>query len=634
MKYVENSFVSAMCRTAVYQNAIKQMAMEVDSFFLSFSDSPSHLSGWGHRYFCPDDGGRLIFDVTKPHEHVCSVCGKKVEGRVYDEAWVAFYRNLAFVTALKAAVVYRVNDNTHYLDISKSILSCYIPHYLSYPLHNKEGEIFQTDEEASWGCGRLMPQGLNESILMVRAIETLEILGSDAGSDFLQVFHEQFVRPFYQLIMPQVNKVHNIPCWNLSGLGAAALFFHDADVLDFVFQGEFNIRRQLREGVTQDGFWYEGSIHYNFFLLEGVSSLLVLAHVHDQDFGTEAENTIIKMLQAAYAYAFDNQTFPVPNDGWPAINLKTYSYVYYMVSKVFGEDSVVGNLVKNIENGKEKRGTLPLSESYYVNNEIPLERLLFAYDWDMHHFEPIKRSSMLFGKSNFAMLRQGKFNLFFKYGLNGPSHAHPDILEFELAYGKEMVSRDLSNAGYHSRLCNSWQRKTACHNSVTRDGEDITSREPGTLLSYSPDSVSASSELFSDVKATRTMSVTGHGLEDELSIKGKEEASYDLFLHIEKAFSLEEGFPAEPSILGYEGNGYEHFSSVRKYVGPKDACFNMRAGKTVLVLSFHLGAQEDLFIAQSPDNPASHSRLSFIRRMKGEVVIFKMSMEISEKIKS
>ncbi len=47
------------------------------------------------------------------------------------------------------------------------------------------------------------------------------------------------------------------------------LAMKDQEMIDYAFTSPFNIRRQLAEGVTADGFWYEGSIHYNFFFVGG-----------------------------------------------------------------------------------------------------------------------------------------------------------------------------------------------------------------------------------------------------------------------------------------------------------------------------------------------------------------------------
>ena len=140
---------------------------------------------------------------------------------------------------------------------------------------------------------------------------------------------------------------------------------------------------------------------------------------------------------------------------------------------------------ENIE-AQEEQDPLPLSESYYVHNTIPLERLLFTSGFAFDEFVPIDRAPYAYPHSNYAMLRKGPLNVFVKYGLNGPSHAHPDIMNIEIAYRDLMISRDLSNAGYRSRLCNEWHRKTLSHTTVVCNGKDIEYTSSG-ILRYSPE---------------------------------------------------------------------------------------------------------------------------------------------------
>lgn len=124
---------------------------------------------------------------------------------------------------------------------------------------------------------------------------------------------------------------------------------HDQEMIDYAFKSQFNMHEQLKKGVTKDGFWYEGSIHYNFFLLEGVSYLFLFSKIYDYDFGQESTAILERMFVQAYQYAFDNLYLPNPNDGWPDLNLKTFSYVYHTAARAFGEYSPVGNILKIIE---------------------------------------------------------------------------------------------------------------------------------------------------------------------------------------------------------------------------------------------------------------------------------------------
>lgn len=83
-------------------------------------------------------------------------------------------------------------------------------------------------------------------------------------------------------------------------------------MIDYAFKSQFNMHEQLKKGVTKDGFWYEGSIHYNFFLLEGVSYLFLFSKIYDYDFGQESTAILERMFVQAYQYAFDNLYLPIP----------------------------------------------------------------------------------------------------------------------------------------------------------------------------------------------------------------------------------------------------------------------------------------------------------------------------------
>ena len=455
MNYVNDRFCE-LVQLPRNRQAILAMKKDVDDFLPSFCDSPAKLSRWGHHYFCDDDGGRLIFDLNSPHSHRCEICGKVYSNDVQDGVWVTFYRNRAVVLALVSAAVYKATGETKYRDYALQVIDFYAAHYHEFVLHNKENKIFDSYETMKWGCGKMMPQGLNEAIVAIRFIQTIEILRPELEQEWLENVHRKLFREMFRLLAPQAVEIHNISCWSLAAIGVMGLAMKDQEMIDYAFTSPFNIRRQLAEGVTADGFWYEGSIHYNFFLLEGVSYLFLFSKIYGYDFGQESTAIFERMFEKAYEYAFDNLYLPNPNDGWPNLNLRTFSYVYHTAARAFGEKSKVGNLLKIIENDPNPRTTLPLSEPYYCCGTVCLEQLLFNIDFDYSDYRPVAHVSNTFPTSNFAMLRNNNWNVFVKYGLNGKSHAHPDIMNIEVMYKDQRISRDLSNAGYQSRLCNEW----------------------------------------------------------------------------------------------------------------------------------------------------------------------------------
>ncbi len=630
MQYLNEHYKEAILKNPKYLQAIEKMKKEVREFYDTFYDDPKVISVWGHNYFCDYDGGRLIFDIHKPHEHKCSVCGKVFSNEIYDGVWVYFYRNQAILSAWKAAGIYAFTHETLYLTIAKHLLSFYADHYKEFVLHNKEGKIYSSYEEMKWGCGRILPQGLNESIICIRMIQALEIIKNDVSPEFLNELYEKMFSEMVLLFKPQIDQIHNIRCWNNCALGLIGLFFHKEEVIHFVFHGPYNIRRQIDEGVTEDGFWYEGSIHYNFFTLEGITPLLLFSEIYHYDFGAKEKEIVHKMFIHAYHYAFDNQVLPNPNDGWPNINLKTYSYIYHMASRVFGEYSDVGNLLKNIENHPLPRTTLPLSKPYYIDNEIAYERLLLNTDYDFDVYEKVIPVAKNFPKSNFATLRNDNINVFVKYGLNGPSHSHPDLINMEIMYKNRMISRDLSNCGYRAKLCDEWHRTSLAHNVVIRNGENIPSVSPGKTLEFQPTKICAKAEnVYPQVDAIRTIEIDSCHIMDCYEIHAAEEATFDYVFHLESDFEIS-SLPLEKATLGYEKNGYQHvLETYRVKDCPSKLTFFARAKDLVLTLEFETQNKE-VFILKTMDNPVNKTRTTILLREKGTTILYQMKLTIKE----
>ncbi len=631
MKYLNDNYVSAINNNSAYKAAIIKIKSEVDDFYSSFNDDPSIISEWGHYYFCNYDGGRLIYDRKNPKSHKCEICGKDYTDEVYDGVWTYFYRNEAILTAWKAAALYAYDKNPHYLDILMEIIGFYAKNYTKFVIHNKERDRFLNIDDMKWGCGRIMPQGLNESIIAIRMIQALEIVKSDLPKSFLDEIYHSMFKEIFKLLKPQVNQIHNIRCWNNSAIAVMGFFFNDKEMIDFVFNGEYNIIRQIKEGVTKDGFWYEGSIHYNFFTLEGITPALLFSSIYNYDFDLDAKNIIRNMFISAYNYAFTNLYLPNPNDGWPSINLKTYSYIYSVAAKVFNSDKEIVNILKIILNNKYPRTTLPLSKPYYINNEIAFEQLLLNTDMDIHNYSIIPQKTLNFSMSSFGMIRNENMNVFVKYGLNGPSHAHPDIINIEVMYKDGMISRDISNAGYISLLCNEWHRRSLAHNTVIMNGLDITSRSPGKTLKYSKDHIICEAlNVYDGVDEIREIKLLKNGFSDIVQIKSANDGVFDYVFHLENDINLAISNDFISSSLGFKENGYQYVKDVMKY-NKKTDFLTLEAKRSNQNIAIDLDLKDhELYVAKTMDNPVNKERTTIIIRGNGKNICYKMSLRIGE----
>ncbi|WP_025724502.1 heparinase II/III domain-containing protein [Acholeplasma granularum] len=681
MNYFDiNALNDAKQEMPAFNQMIETMKKEVIEFATNFKDDPKLLSEWGHHDFCKLDGGKLIFDVNKPHDHICEICGTNNQSKLLDGVWVYNYRNLAILNIWKSAFLFKKTNNKIYLEYIYKILGFYSDNYTSFKLHNKEGLIFDDYETMKWGAGRLMPQGLNEAIITVRIINALELIKDDIDPKFLSDLKKNYFDEVTKLLIPQVDKIHNISCWKNSAIGMIGLFFNDKKNIEFAFNGTYNIVEQVKKGVTKDGFWFEGSIHYNFFTLEGIINLLLFSKIYNYQPEITLENTVKQMLEAAYYYAFDNHILPNPNDGWPDINLKTYSYIYSVATKIYGLDSHIANLLKLIEQSPTPRVELPLSKPYYYNNEISLERLILVPNLDLKSVKAVPTKSTNFPSSQYAILKNDRVNVFLKYGHNGPSHAHLDKMNIEATIDDILITRDLSNAGYGNQYCNEWHRMTPSHNTVVIDGKNHRSMAPGKTLLFSDSEMSFKATSIYDIELvelsnlrktmnhdevtkyikhnyrlteedvekllnnddldlnklaqkdnkeidfTRTIKLNDDGYVDTFLVESNKEVNMDLFMHVEGDLITEvKGVEAS---LDFNTDGYQHIHNVR-LIDENKTDVNLKWLISGKVFEYNLNLENaKLFLADTFDNPITKSRQTLIIRYYGNRKEFKQIWKI------
>ncbi len=602
---------------STYQEMLETMRAETEKFCKEFHDSPDYLSEWGHNYFCPTDGERLIFDLDKPHHHECQLCHTVYQNKTFDNVWVYFYRNQAILTLMKLAVLYKMDGDANHLVEYKKILGFYADNYTKFALHAKDKIIEDVNYDIGGGA-RLMPQGLNEAIVAIRIIISLEILQGDLDEAFVNGLTEKLFNPLASILTPQLIRIHNIPCWLNSAVGVIGLFTKNQSFIDLVFNGEFGINEQLKQGVTADKFWYEGSIHYNFFLLEGVVDLMAFSELYGQEFASKG--IVEEMLVQAYHYAFDNDILPNPNDGWPNVTLKTYEYIYCLATKVFGADSEVGNLYKHIVANERKRVEFPLSKPYYCG-ETSFERLVCLPEIDVMNRTDVKRSSKCFENSYFAMLKNDTVNLFMKYGHRGPSHAHPDKMNLEIMLNGASLSRDLSNTGYASTLCNEWHRQSLSHNTVVVDGENHVSMEGGKVLEYTDSTCHTHIDtVYEGVDFERKVEIGNAGFSDVFTVSSAVSHTYDWVFHSEAV--LVSAPACEAAEIGFAANGYQHLKEVKRIQTEGDTLtLEWTLNDQTLTSTFDVTGKE-VFLAKTYDNPVSGYRTGILLREKAANATF------------
>lgn len=599
------------------------MAAEVRTFAAEFHDDPAALSDWGHKYFCPADGGHLHWDAHSPVAHVCVVCEKIYTGAPYDRAWTTFYRNEAFQTVRKAAVLWSHRGEPDSLAALQKILGFYADHYHEFPWHSRD-TLVDTPTPNGSGAGKIMPQGLNEAIILVRAVQALELTRDALEPAFVEKISAKLLVPAAEFLAPQANRVHNIPTWVDAAVGTIGLFLGRQDwIAQALDDPAAGVQVQLKEGLTEDSLWYEGSIHYHYFTLEAALSLLVPAARQGLR-RPRAEEAVRAGLEAGWRFAFSSGRFPAPNDGWPDVGLKTYIHVYDLGEALFGSDSAVAAIRRALVEDPSPRTDVPLSRPYYFEDRLTLERLIVGLPCQdktlpVDRYPALKRGSYVLRGSCFALLRSPGLEVFVKYGHNGPSHAHPDKMNLEVALGEQFLTRDLSNAGYGSPLCDQWHRSSPAHNTVVVDGQDHQSTERGRVLWFDRDQVAVrAADVYPGVDFARTLSLSHGGFADLFEVKSEESHTYDWFFHVDG--DLDQDLPGVPASLEM-GGAYQLLEQVRELPRAAEYEFRFRvAGHQARFQAAGEGLKA--YLCRSLDNPVSGRRWAIVLRAQGVLARF------------
>lgn len=621
MQYIEDmATVQENAQTEHGRRLVKRLHTDVQWFSANFKDDPKELSGWGHHYFCLRDGAFLHYDRTSPFSHRCPICGNVYKGGDFDAAWLCLYRYEALMSAVEAAVLYRLEGNTAYLRHFRRILGFYSDHYEEFEAHGKG--------PTTSGNGKIMPQALNEAIFLVKAVNGLEILRGSLPDPFVQDVCRKLLLPGARFVNEQKKIIHNIPCWINSAVGAVGLFTGDDELVRLAFDSPLGLADQVRRGVTESHFWYEGSIHYNCFTLEAFLNQILMARIHQKKIPDDVDRAVYDMLLAPCRLTFSNGVLPNPNDGWPNLNLKTYSYLYEMAAKLYDSDDL-RRILSDIYSQQIRRTALLMSSPVYAGDYC-LEWLLFSRPMRQEAKNlGIWSKTVNFEPSCYAMLREENCEVFFKYGHRSPSHAHPDKMNLEVMAFGTPVSRDLSNCGYAAPLCNEYHRTSVAHCTVVLDGHSHPDTQLGECRFWRdrPAALSAHvKDAYPGVDFVRCVTLQKNGFSDRFDVHGEKGHVIDWFFHVEG--ELVDPPKSESASLGFGQDGYQHLKDVQV----------IRSTAPVLRLHWRFangvfGIQEvnmqgvTAYLCKSYDNPVNRLRRTVILRVHGRDAEFSQNWQ-------
>lgn len=602
LPFRENGLVQR-AQSARLRPLMQRMESDVAWFARNFQDDPAALSGWGHHYFCDTDGALLQYNRTDPLHHRCPQCGKIFTQNTYREAWRYLYRYEAFQSAYEAAALYRITGDRKYALHIETILGYYATHYEEFVPHG----------EAS-GLGRITPQMLDESVFMVRAVCAVQLARSDLSDTFLVHVTQNLLLPAARFVAGQKKGIHNISCWINACLMGVGLVTGSDDLVQEALYASTGLIQQVRHGVTADHFWFEGSLHYNFYTIEALLHTLLFADQYGAVLPDDVRETIHGMMISPCRLAFRDKLLPNPNDGWPNIGLQTYAYLYELAAFLF-DDPALADALRQIEKTDLVQADLPMGGPVTVG-AVSLEHLLYGTDIAPQN-SALFNTNCHFPASNYAMLRNDVAEIFVKYGHQSPSHAHPDKMNLEVHALGEIITSDPSNCGYAAPLCGAYYRRTHAHNTVMLDGLDHPTTVPGFCDKWEPGHLLCvrAADAYPGVDFLRQVELTADGFRDTFTVTSRTPHWMEWFFHIQG--SPDFPLPKECTVSDYNRPGIDQIRHMAD--GSMKLCW--RVGSVLAQQTLHADGAE-ILLGKSAGNPANTDRNVVIMRLYGSSARF------------
>jgi oligo-alginate lyase len=517
-----------------------EMKNDLAQWMAAYSDDPGRRAGWGHDYNCQSCSGRLSFDLSSPRAHSCPACGRMNEGIKLDEAWNNMYRGKANQQVLAAAVTHCIEPDPRYLGYIRQVLDLYASDY----------DRFDNRAVAMRFQGKIMNQHLDDAVGMMTIMLGLEMVREEFTPAELDRYHRDLFRREADLFDFFATRIYNIPVWIKCAEAMIGVLFDDTHLVDRAFTGKYGILDQLRRGVTADGLWYEGSMHYHFYTLQPLCYLLLACQWRNFNLPEmpEIRATVERMLEYPLALLFKNGQFPNPNDAHPVVRLDNYATQYECASTLFDND-LFRQACGRMHSGENSGG---------------LWRLMF------NHWPKCQRvgdfGSVNYADAYMAMLRGDDTEVFVKYGTHTRLHVHPDIMNIELAFDDDVVAADLGTGGYGSNLFAEWQRLTPSHNTVAIDMQSQRSLADGIVETFDEENGSlkvTAKGIYDAVNYTRHLRVGDRQLEDRFDVLTYEEHTMDWFFYC--LGDLQCDYDTEALASLGDANGYQHLFDIRQF---------------------------------------------------------------------
>lgn len=512
-----------------------------DTWMQKRRDHVEWQAGWYHDFVSPRDGSTLVWTPDEPGEFTLhSASDPRVElTPKLRAAWNYQFRAAHGNYLVSAARLYRLTGDKKYAEWAAGQLDFYATNLASWPATPPPQKPGDKPGAAPVKPGwRLMSQSLDEAVLLIKFVNTARILGDYVTPERKARWFTELFQPEAILLSESLLSIHNMACWQRSATACVALYYDDAALWKSAIEDRYGVRDLLAKGVTSDYLWREQSLGYNAYVTRALMPLFEFASLKGEADKLRTEMEIVEnLLLAPIAMRFATGQLPSPADGGrpqPAPD----ATILASASRLF--PTKIGIAAQETTRSWES-----------LLDPLP------ALPSGKEDVAPPRAVSLNMESSRMAIMKQGRWQVFFHYGQLVRTHSEAEALNFEAFYDRTDITHDPGTTGYGAPLTQQFLVTGLAHNVPLIDSLGQEGWNPGTLQTFDAAGgrMSASQPTYrKNVGAERTLEINGETLTDTVEVVATDKQPHELGLLVQlqgKAL-LSSAFTPDGNLAGPE----------------------------------------------------------------------------------
>ncbi|CAH0528809.1 heparinase II/III domain-containing protein [Vibrio hippocampi] len=414
---------------------------------------------WNLYYFCPEHGVRLTWNRNKPQSHCCPVDGKELTGEPYDGAWWRWLNGLNAKACYDLGLLWNITGETRFLKKVKEILLLSAKYYPDYEVH---GGIPYN------GPGKANAQTLCEANCHLDLARGYDFVREEFTPQERDYIEQRLLREGAEFLMEyRTDQLHNHEMKINATIGVIGLILDDSRYIEFALNTDYGIHYQLDHGCSEEGMWFEGSIHYHYYALQALLNFEKMAY--STPYSVSSNPNFLKMLKFPLNLVLNTGNFPRLNDCIAGQEKITHSHLFEFAYAQYPCEEFASALASIYQNISRDNIDALLYGVDTLSQALPLQcRSIHTPNAGLTiHYDQERNNAMLL-----------------KHSAYGGEHDHYDRLGLILVRDGKEILPDLGTTGYGAELHYGYYKNTATHNTLVVNQQNQSPINP-TLLHFS-----------------------------------------------------------------------------------------------------------------------------------------------------